>query len=109
MDYSSRKIVKYIAIIALTVMAVIAAKFYVDSVSEPNNPAALPAPEALSDSDEAAATQDQPAKAASEFSTDVPVPEEIPAINGEPSMVLPSSDNNASAPPAPEAAKRIPE
>ncbi len=109
MDNSSRKIVKIIAILALTVMAVIAAKFYVDSVSEPNNPAALPAPEALSDSDEAAVTQGQPEKAASEFSTDVPVPEEIPAINGEPSMVLPSSDDNASTPPAPEAAKRTSE
>ena len=109
MDSSSRKIVGIIAIIAFTVMAVIAAKFYVDSVSEPSNPAALPAPEVLSDSDEAAAAKAQPANAASEFSTDVSAPEEIPAINGEPSMVLPSSDDNASNTPPPEAAKGSPE
>ena len=109
MDSSSRKIVTIIAIVAFTVMAVIAGKFYVDSVGEPSNSVALPATEALSDSNEAAAGKGQPAKADSQFSTDVPVSEEIPAINGEPSMVLPSSDDNASTPPAPEAAKRTSE
>ncbi len=105
MDSSSRKIVTIISIIAFTVMAVIVGKFYVDSVGEPSNPAALPAPEALSDSDEAAAAKGQPAKAGSEFSTDVPVSDEIPAINGEPSMVLPSSNDADSNPPAPEVVK----
>lgn len=105
MDNSSRKIVGLIAIVAFTVMAVIIGKSYADSVSAPSDPVAQTAPEALSDADEAAAAKDQPATAASEFSTDVPVPEEIPAINGEPSMVLPSSNDNVSNDAPPEAVK----
>lgn len=108
MDSSSRKIVTIIAIIAFTVMAVIVGKAYVDSVSEPNIEAVVPATEALSDGDKAKAADEaannESAKAESEFSTDVPVPEEIPAINGEPSMILPSSNPNENNPPASAAA-----
>lgn len=95
MDTASRRLVITIAIFTVIVMSVMAGKFYSDS-KEPDSTAAVEPPQPLNDAAEAASSGEPGQQAASEFSTDIPTREEIPAIDGAPSMTFDNtqSDNN---------------
>lgn len=95
MDSSSRKIVGIFAIITLTVLAVMAATFYKNSQNV-DSTAAVEPPAPLNDQAEADMAAGTAPKEDAGFSTDVPKSEDIPAINGEPSMVF---DNAGAADP----------
>jgi hypothetical protein len=98
MDTASRRLVAVIAICTLLVMAVMAGKYYSNS-QDPASTAAVEPPAPLNDEAEAAMSADTGQQAASEFSTDMPTAEEIPAIDGKPSMTFDNApnDNNAVA------------
>lgn len=104
MDDSSRKIVTIVGILTILILAVMAGKFYTDS-STAESTAAVEPPAPLNDSAEAAISQVATPNGASEFSTGVPQSENIPAIDGAPSMVLDGADNTNSNPVAPESSK----
>ena len=93
MDTASRRLVIIIAIFTVIVMAVMAGTFYSDS-KEQVNTAAVEPPQPLNDAAEAANSGEQGQQAASEFSTDIPTREEIPAIDGTPSMTFDNTQNN---------------
>lgn len=95
MDNSSRKIVAIFAIITLTVLAVMAGTFYKNSQNAASTAAVEP-PTPLNDQAEADMAVGTAPNENSGFSSDVPKSEEIPAINGEPSMVF---ENDGSADP----------
>ncbi len=104
MDSSSRKIVTLVGILTIVILAVMAGNFYADSGAAEST-AAIEPPAPLNDSAEAVISQGTAPSASSEFSTDVPQSEDVPAIDGAPSMVLDGADNKGSTPVAPESVK----
>jgi len=91
MDNSSKKVVVIIAAAALGIMAVMAFNNY-------NQPAAeiapiADAPEAVPADTSSAVTQSQAQVQAAEPINAAPITDDIPAINGEPSMILEGSNN----------------
>ena len=105
MDSSSRKIVAIVAIITLTVMAVMAGNFFADSGASESTAAVEP-PEPRNDSAEAAISAGATPNAGSEFSSDIPKAEDIPAIDGKPSMTF-ENDSSNDTPVAQESTKGI--
>lgn len=103
MDSSSRKIVALIAIFTITVLAVMAGSYYTNAQNAEST-AAVPPPAPLNDEAEADKAAGTTPKAGTGFSSDVPKAEEIPAINGAPSMVF-DNDGNADTPAAQESSK----
>lgn len=97
MDKSSRKIVAIIAIFTLTVLAVMAGSFYTNSQNAESTAAVEP-PAALNDQAEAAISEGIAPTGNSEFSSDVPSSQDIPAINGEPSMTFGNEQTNDNNP-----------
>lgn len=104
MDSSSRKIVTIVGILTIVILAVMAGNFYAGSGTAEST-AAIEPPAPLNDSAESAMSQGIAPSASSEFSTDVPQSEDVPAIDGAPSMVLDGADNKGSNPVAPESVK----
>lgn len=97
MDRSSRKVVKFVAIGAITIMAVIAGSYFADP-QVPESTAATEPPPPLNDQAEAAISAGSQPSANSEFSSDVPMAQDIPAINGAPSMTFENDQANQSNP-----------
>lgn len=93
MDSSSRKIVAAIAIITLFILGVMAGSYFTGADSSESTAAVEP-PEPRSDSDEAAISAGEAPAADSEFSSDIPKSEDIPAIDGKPSMVFENDSSN---------------
>lgn len=98
MDKSSRKIVAIIAIFTLTVLAVMAGSFYTNAQNA-DSAAAVEQPAALNDQAEAAISEGAAPTGNSEFSSAVPSSQDIPAINGEPSMTFGNEQTNGANPP----------
>lgn len=103
MDDSSKKIVMIIAGASLATMAVMAFRYY--NQPPPEAPVATEAPEpappkAVQVAAPSPAPPSPPANA-------VPTIEQIPAINGAPSMVLDNNDGNQSSKDAPAPTNNI--
>ena len=93
MDDSSKKIVMIIAGAALATLAVMAFRYYNQPLPEAPVVAVAPEPappEAMQVAAPTPAPSSAPANA-------IPTIEEIPAINGAPSMVLDNNDGNQSS------------
>jgi hypothetical protein len=101
MDSSSRKIVTFIAVVTIIVMAAMAIRSYLDA---PQNTTAAPV-EATEDSAPEAPKR-QPTENVPNTSDEMPVAapeiEDIPAITGEPSMTFESENSEARGSTAPE-------
>jgi hypothetical protein len=95
MDSSSRKIVAIVATLTIVILAVMAGNLYTNSGSNEST-AALETPQPSTDSNEAAMAQDSSTAKNAGFSNEVPKSDDIPAINGEPSMVF-ENDNSPDA------------
>eukprot|EP01036_Dinobryon_divergens_P014043 gene14043-18951_t len=103
MDSSSRKIVTFIAVIAIIVVVAMAARSYLDAEQNKSAPT-VEAQEAIAPE----APKPDPAENAPKASEDMPVAtpeiEDIPAITGEPSMTFENEKSETTEPAAPETA-----
>ena len=101
MDSSSRRIVTFIAVVTIIVMAAMATRSYLDAEL---NKAAAP----VETNDDAApeAPKREPTENVTDASAETPVAapeiEDIPAITGEPSMTFESENSEARESTAPE-------
>lgn len=104
MDSSSRKIVTFIAVIAIIVVVAMAARSYLDA-EQSKSVAPVETTEAVA----LEAPKPAPAEDVQKASNDIPVAtpeiEEVPAITGEPSMTFENEKSETSEP----AALEIPE
>ncbi|MFN3620702.1 hypothetical protein [Sphingorhabdus sp.] len=107
MDSSSRKIVAIVAIITVVILAVMAGNIFAE-YQQSEITAAVEPPKSLTDRDEAAIAQDKGPEIESGFSTEIPQVEDIPAIDGKPSMVF-DNDSSNNNPVAKEITKGIPD
>ena len=107
MDMTSRRVVAVIAIFTILVMAVMAGSFFSDS-QNPASTAAVEPPQPLNDEAEAAMSENAAQNETSEFSSDVPTLEEIPAIDGKPSMTFDNAPDNSNVA-AKESTKGLPD
>ena len=101
MDSSSRKIVTFIAVDAIIVVAAMATRSYLDA--EQNRAAA---PVKTTEASAPEAPKRQPAENMTDTSAETPVAtpeiEEVPAITGEPSMTFENENSEARESSAPE-------
>jgi len=101
MDSSTRKIVTFIAVVTIIVMAAMATRSYLDA---DQSTAAAPVETAEAIAPEA--PKRQPTENATDTSDEMPVAapeiEDIPAITGEPSMTFENNNSETSEPATPE-------
>ena len=91
MDKSSRNVVKFIATITLATLLIMAARFYAESQKAPM-PSAPADPVAQPVNGDLAPQAEQPPQAPVENDLSANAAEEIPAITGEPSVNIESSE-----------------
>lgn len=101
MDRSSRKIVTFIAVVTIIVMAAMAVRSYLDA-DQSTTAASVEANEATAPE----APKRQPTENMTDASDEMPVAapeiEDIPAITGEPSMTFESENSEARESASPE-------
>ena len=101
MDSSSRKIVTFIAVVTIIVMAAMAIRSYLDA-----DQSTTAAPVEATEDSAPEAPKRQPTENVPDASDEMPVAapeiEDIPAITGEPSMTFESENSEAREPEAPE-------
>jgi hypothetical protein len=101
MDSSSRKIVTFIAVVTIIVMAAMATRSYLDAQQSK-----AAAPIETNEATAPEAPKRQPAENVTNPSDEMPVAapeiEDIPAITGEPSMTFENENSETSEPATPE-------
>ena len=101
MDSSSRKIVTFIAVVTIIVMAAMATRSYLDA-----DHSTTAAPVETNEATAPEAPKRQPTENMTDTSDEMPVAapeiEDIPAITGEPSMTFESENSEARDSSAPE-------
>lgn len=101
MDRSSRRIVTFIAVVTIIVMAAMATRSYLDA-----DQSTAAAPVEANDDAATEAPKRQPTENMTDASDEMPVAapeiEDIPAITGEPSMTFESENNEAREAASPE-------
>ena len=101
MDRSSRRIVTFIAVVTIIVMAAMATRSYLDA-----DQSTTAAPVETNDDAAPEAPKPPPAENMTDTSAETPVAapeiEDIPAITGEPSMTFESENSEARESSAPE-------
>ena len=101
MDSSSRKIVTFIAVVTIIVMAAMAIRSYLDAQQSKTA-----APVEATEANAPEAPKRQPAENVTNPIDEMPVAapeiEDIPAITGEPSMTFESENSEAREPATPE-------
>ena len=101
MDSSSRKIVTFIAVVTIIVVAAMAMRSYLDA-DQSKAAGPVEATEAIAPE----APKRRPAENVTDTSNEIPVAdpeiEEIPAIDGEPSMTFENHNSETSEPATPE-------
>ena len=101
MDSSSRKIVTFIAVVTIIVMAAMATRSYLDA-----DQSTTAAPVEANEATAPEAPKRQPAENGPAASDEMPIAapeiEEIPAITGEPSMTFENENSETREPATPE-------
>ena len=101
MDSSSRKIVTFIAVVTIIVMAAMAIRSYLDA-----DQSTTAAPVETNEATAPEAPKRQPAENAPNTSAEMPIAapeiEDIPAITGEPSMTFENENSEARESTSPE-------
>jgi hypothetical protein len=101
MDSSTRKIVTFIAVVIIIVMAAMATRSYLDA-----DQSTIAEPVEANEANAREAPKRQPAEnvptASDEMATAAPEIEEIPAITGEPSMTFENENSETSERATPE-------
>lgn len=101
MDSSSRKIVTFIAVVTIIVVAAMATRSYLDAQQS-----TTAAPVETNEANALEATKRQPSENVPNTSDEMPVAapeiEDIPAITGEPSMTFENENSETSEPATPE-------
>lgn len=101
MDSSSRKIVTFIAVIAIIVVVAMAARSYLDA--EQNKPApTVETPEVVATETRKPSSNENAPKASEDMPVAAPEIEDVPAITGEPSMTFENEKSDTNEPAAPE-------
>jgi hypothetical protein len=101
MDSSSRKIVTFIAVVTIIVMAAMATRSYLDA-----DQSTAAAPVETNEASAPEAPKRQPSENVTDTSDEMPVAapdiEDIPAITGEPSMTFENEDSETREAASPE-------